>query len=125
MGRKKLIIDWASFDKLAAINCTRDEISAFLGVSNDTLERACKREKKMSFAAYYDKKNADGRTSLRRKQFDLAQNGNVTMLVWLGKQRLDQTDKVVATNNTTVNAQVNVVDKETIRKANEELEREC
>ena len=33
------------------------------------------------------------RGSLRAKQFELAMRGNPTMLVWLGKQELGQTDR--------------------------------
>ena len=33
------------------------------------------------------------RGSLRVKQFELAMHGNPTMLVWLGKQELGQTDR--------------------------------
>ena len=30
--------------------------------------------------------------ALRRKQFDVAMQGNVQMLIWLGKQYLEQSD---------------------------------
>ena len=30
---------------------------------------------------------------MRRKQFEVANNGSVPMLIWLGKQYLDQKDK--------------------------------
>jgi hypothetical protein len=36
---------------------------------------------------------AVGRMSLRRKQWKAAEDGNTTMLVWLGKQYLGQSDK--------------------------------
>ena len=35
--------------------------------------------------------------SLRRKQFETALAGNVTMMVWLGKQYLGQKDKTEIT----------------------------
>ena len=37
-----------------------------------------------------------GKASLRRKQYEVAMGGNCTMLVWLGKQYLGQTDKIDA-----------------------------
>lgn len=40
---------------------------------------------------------ANGRISLRRKQFELAMKGDRTMLVWLGKNMLGQSDKVDTT----------------------------
>jgi hypothetical protein len=35
----------------------------------------------------------EGRMSLRRLQWKKAQEGNTTMLIWLGKQYLGQSDK--------------------------------
>jgi hypothetical protein len=51
----------------------------------------------MTYAAYFEQKAAKGRISLRRKQFEVAQGGNVTMLIWLGKQHLEQAEKVEQT----------------------------
>ncbi|MEW5918527.1 MAG: hypothetical protein AB1762_19145 [Gemmatimonadota bacterium] len=52
-----------------------------------------KREKKMGFAEYVATKSLKGRVSLRRKQMQLALQGDRTMLVWLGKNLLCQKDK--------------------------------
>ena len=38
-----------------------------------------------------------GRISLRRAQFEKALSGNVVMQIWLGKQHLDQKDKIEQT----------------------------
>ena len=46
-----------------------------------------------SFADYYKKMSAGGKISLRRKQMQIAMAGNVTMLIWCGKQFLGQKDK--------------------------------
>ena len=51
----------------------------------------------MTFADIYKRLSAPGNVSLRRKQFELAMNGNVTMNIWLGKQKLGQSDKVETT----------------------------
>lgn len=90
MARPRIEIDWKQFDKLCADQCTLEDISEELGCSEDTIERACKREKKLSFADYYDKKRRRGFVSLRRTQFALALAGDKTMLIWLGKQYLGQ-----------------------------------
>ena len=42
------------------------------------------------------------KVSLRRQQIELAKTGNPTMLIWLGKQLLEQRDKSDATNQVTV-----------------------
>lgn len=87
-GRPRLIIDWEAVKKLCHIQCTRDEIASFLQVSNDTLERAVKREHNMDYAAFYKQHADGGKRSLRRKMFEVALNGNVGMLIWLSKQQL-------------------------------------
>jgi len=46
------------------------------------------------FAQAIQKGRASGRMSLKRKQWEMAMGGNITMLIWLGKQNLGQTDKV-------------------------------
>lgn len=98
MSRPRKEISWADVEKLCGLQCTHDEISWFLGVSEDTLTRACKREHGITFAEYFAQKRGMGRISLRRAQWQAAQKGNVTMLIWLGKQYLGQTDKIVQTD---------------------------
>jgi hypothetical protein len=92
-GRPRLEIEWEAFDALCAVQCTLAEIAAYLGVSEDTIERAVKREQGMSFADYFAQKRQAGFVSLRRKQFELAMEGNPTMLIFLGKQWLGQSDR--------------------------------
>lgn len=97
-GRPRIEIDWEQVNKLCAFQCTHDEIAWFLGVSEDTLSRACKRTHKISFADYIAQKRGAGRVSLRRAQWMLALKGNPTMLIFLGKQYLGQADKVEQKN---------------------------
>lgn len=103
-GRPKIDIDWEIVDKLCAMQCTLREISAWFDCSEDTIERACKREKKIGFAEYFKQKREKGRISLRRKQHEVAMTGNVTMLIFLGKQYLGQADKLETTGETNNNA---------------------
>lgn len=124
-GRPKVNIDWLQVEKLCAIACTGDEIAAFVEVDYDTLVRAIKRKYKQTFAEYYAQKSVIGTASLRRKQFELAQAGDRVMLIWLGKQRMGQSEKLTSVNKTEIDAKVQTVDREEVRKANEELESEC
>ena len=64
-----------------------------LKVSEDTVERWCKRTYGENFAEAYKKHSAGGKISLRRNQFKLAET-NATMAIWLGKQYLNQRDRV-------------------------------
>jgi len=70
---------------LASIGCTMKEIGAVVGCSVDTLERR--------FADVIEKGRESGKSSLRRMQWKAAEKGNVSMLIWLGKQILGQRDK--------------------------------
>lgn len=92
-GRPRAVINWKALDALCMAQCTLTEIAAHLGVSEDTIERAVSRERGMSFAEYFEQKRKAGFASLRRKQHQIAMEGNVTMLIWLGKQWLGQSDK--------------------------------
>lgn len=87
-GRPKFIIDYEQVEKLASIHCTQQEIATFLGCSVDTLQHDEK------FSAIYKKGLETGKMSLRRLQWKKAQDGNTTMLIWLGKNLLGQKDKI-------------------------------
>jgi hypothetical protein len=93
MGRPKIKIDWKELDKLCHIQCTRREVSEWFGCSEDTIDRACLEKHGVAFAAYHEQKKGAGKVSLRRKQFNKAMSGHPTMLIWLGKQYLDQKEK--------------------------------
>ena len=107
-GRPLIAINWKQVDQMCAIHCTGEEQAAILEISYDTLNRACKRDKKMIFADYFRQKSAGGKMSLRRRQYSEAMEGNTTMLVWLGKNWLDQTDKQEVKQEV-VNTTVNIV----------------
>jgi len=92
-GRKRSVINWRKVDKLLEAGCSGVEIAAALGVDDKTLFRACERDKKVLFGAYSQQKRASGDSILRVAQFENAKAGNTTMQIWLGKQRLNQSDK--------------------------------
>jgi hypothetical protein len=93
-GRPPIEVDWNVIDAMCAIHCTGPEIAEVTGISEDTLTRKCKQQHKMLFAEYIKQKSLKGKASLRRRQWKAADSGDRTMLVWLGKQWLDQTDKI-------------------------------
>ena len=88
-------IDYKTLDNLCAIHCTGEEIAAILEMDYDTLNSRLKTEGFGGFSVYFKKKSAKGKMSLRRKQVESALNGNVPMMIWMGKQLLDQTEKSV------------------------------
>lgn len=94
IGRPKKKISYDEFEKLCKLQCTLVEIAGWFKVSEDTIERRIKEHYGMTFADIYKKHSASGKISLRRKQYEIAVKGNVTMLIWLGKQYLGQKDKI-------------------------------
>lgn len=92
-GRPEKEIDYKTLDSLCKIQCTGEECASFLDMDYDTLNNALKRDGFGGFSDYFSKKAPGGRISLRRRQFKEAMDGNSTMLVWLGKNWLGQTDK--------------------------------
>lgn len=91
LARPRIKIDYEQFIKLCEIQCTQEEIAHVLGCSADTISRALKRDKDMSFAEFYKKHAVVGKIALRRYQFNLAKK-SVPMCIWLGKQYLGQAD---------------------------------
>ncbi len=94
LGRPRIEIDWNQVDAMCAIHCTGPEIASVIGVSEDTMTRSCKRDHDMLFAEYIEQKRGPGKVSLRRKQWNQAAGGDRTMLIWLGKNWLEQTDRL-------------------------------
>lgn len=86
MARPRKKIDAEQVRKLAAINCSHAEIGSVLGCSADLLQRR--------YAAVIKEGRDHGCMSLKRKMFETAMNGNVTMMIWLSKQMLGYRDQV-------------------------------
>jgi len=105
MGRPRHDIPKDEFENLCAIQCTEEEIAAWFKCSVDTIERWCKREYKRTFADVFNEKRKPGLISLRRAQFKRAvDDGDKTLLIWLGKQLLGQKEQPVEQDTTTLDA---------------------
>lgn len=97
IGRPLKNISKAEFEKLCALQCTREEICSFFDVSEKTLDGWCKRNYKdeegneMTFSLVFAQKRGLGRISLRRNQFQLAKK-NAAMAIFLGKNFLGQSE---------------------------------
>ena len=91
MGRPKIEIDAMIVEKLANCNSTDEEIAAKVGCSAKTLTNR--------FSDLLKKGRADGKNMIRAAQFEVGvKRKNVTMLIWLGKQLLGQTDHAEITD---------------------------
>lgn len=103
MGRPKKPIEQKQFEELCQIQCTEEEICAVLNVSDPTLNSWCKATYGKTFLEVFREKRIGGKTSLRRKQWALAET-NATLAIWLGKQYLGQRDEQTHNVNANVNA---------------------
>ena len=92
-GRPPKQIDYKRLDSMCAIQCTGEECAAILDMSYLLMNQKLKEDGHGNFLEYYAIKAAGGKASLRRRQYKAAMDGQPTMLVWLGKQWLGQTDK--------------------------------
>ena len=96
-GRPRLELDERQIHELASFNCSLDEIAAVMNCDVKTLTS--------NYSQVIEKARGTGKQSLKRKQWEVAMSGNVTMLIWLGKIQLGQREQteVVNTNETKLN----------------------
>ena len=86
---KKYKIDTEQVKKLATLGCTNKEMADFFGCSADLLEK--------SYSEFLTKGRAEQKMRLRQLQWRACENGNVSMLIFLGKNMLGQQDRIEET----------------------------
>ena len=80
----KYKIDLEKVEAMAGYGSSVREIAAVLKIPEDVIRRRAKDE--------LTRGSLNLNYRLRKAQVDLALKGNVVMLIWLGKQRLNQSD---------------------------------
>jgi hypothetical protein len=90
-GANKKVVPPDEVYKLASLGCSIEEMSDWFGVNRETL--------KYNFTEYIDRGRAEIKQKLRNAQMAAALNGNVTMLIWLGKNMLGQSDNPLNRND--------------------------
>lgn len=105
-GRPKADIDWNKVDALLIAGCSGREIAGNFGLNPHTIYDRCEKDHGVMFSEYSQQRYAKGEALLRAQQFAKAlgktTEGDNTMLVWLGKNRLGQGE------NYNINANVNI-----------------
>ena len=82
--------------KLAEIQCTQQEIAHVMGVSVDVIKKA----ENLDLIA---NGKSQGKVKLRRAQYrNAVDEGNPTMLIWLGKNTLGQSENNLNTDDNNV-----------------------
>jgi hypothetical protein len=101
-GRPRAIIDWDMVDSLLEAGCSGASIANSIGVDKKTIYERCLTDKGISFSQYSQQKNEKGENRLRVHQYakalGLTEAGDNTLLIWLGKCRLKQTDAKMTIN---------------------------
>ena len=82
---KKYFVDTRKLVKLAKIGCTIRECADVLDCTEQVIQD--------SYLEFYTKGRQNLKERLRRKQITAALQGSNVMLIWLGKQYLEQKDK--------------------------------
>ena len=108
-GRPKYILNDKGkemVENLATILCTDEEIASILGTTIEILQS---KDNYDTFMELKKKGRDKGKSSLRRKQYEVAMKGNVTMLIWLGRNYLDQYEKIETTDDAETKSQLNSI----------------
>jgi hypothetical protein len=84
VGRNKVPVPFEDVEHLASLGCTDTDIAAYFGVTQDALRRGF--AENLLFGRHKLK------MSLRQTQLRVALDGNVPMLIWLGRNMLNQNE---------------------------------
>lgn len=106
-GRPAVNIDLKTVEKLAGMGSTDEDMAGWFEVTTKTIER--RRKNNPAFREACKRGRGKYRCSLRMLQTKSANSGNVTMLIWLGKQHLGQTDKLQSEHSGPGGAPIEVV----------------
>jgi hypothetical protein len=93
VGKDKKVIDPKEVEKLAALGMKTSEMADWFGVDDSTLN--------YNFKQNIIKGKHNLNCSLRQAQIRLALSGNATMLIWLGRNMLGQTENPISSDANT------------------------
>lgn len=97
----KIKIDPEQVFKLAARFWKNTEIAAFFGCDEGTIRK--------KFSDELIKGREVGKGTLRDYQLRAAKSGSAALLIWLGKQYLDQTEKIEVTNTELMKEEIEII----------------
>lgn len=81
---KKYDIPVEKVEQLASFGCTNIEIAEFFGCDESLIRK--------SYSEFLTKGRQKGKIRLRQLQWKVAEQGNVSMLIWLGRNILGQAE---------------------------------
>lgn len=89
-GRPEKPINWEKVDYLLMAGCKGTEIAPHFDMHVNTFYDKVLERYKINFTEYSALKRCQGDSLLKEKQFEKALKGDNTLLIWLGKIRLEQ-----------------------------------
>lgn len=92
VGRDQKVVPPQEVADLAKIGCSDRDIAEWFGITESTL--------RYNFSDFLIKGRGDLKQTLRRAQLKTALSGNATLLIWLGKNILLQSDSPTNTADT-------------------------
>lgn len=116
VGRNKIVVPPEEVEHFASLGCTDREIAQYFGVKEDTL--------RYNFADYLTKGRHTLKVTLRQAQLRTALEGNATLLIWLGKNILQQSDTGITNDDVRPLPWSDDIDEEVLDDAEEDLEDE-
>jgi len=117
MARPRVKIDPVELEKLYGLQCTDEEVAAFLGVSTRTLAR---RKQVKKYAEVMERAKAKGRVSVRRLLFRQATNGNIAAAIFLAKNVLGYKDVVSTEHSGPDGAPIQIANKPDLSQLTDE-----
>jgi len=100
-GRPKANIDWKKIEELLIAGCSAPEIAGYFGCSDRTLYARCETDLGIKYSEFSQEKRSKGEALIRAHQYakalGLTDKGDNTLLIWLGKNRLKQSESPVDT----------------------------
>ena len=94
IGRNKVVIPEEQVAELARLHCTTNEMADFFDVPRQTFVD--------NFRDIIQKNKLETKQRLRAAQLKLAMNGDRSMLIWLGKNILGQSDQPINTDSNAI-----------------------
>ena len=91
-GRPRKEFDMTEVEHWGYIGLSVREMAGMAKVHKDTIQRRM-RDRDSEFYETYQRGFTKGNKSIKLSQLQSAKSGNVTMQIWLGKQRLGQSDR--------------------------------
>lgn len=106
MPRPEVNFSWQTLDAVLQYGANLTDCAEFCNCSEDTVQRRIKEHFQMTFHEYRKRKMAKLKMSIVKKQVDKALEGDNTMLIWVGKNLCEQSDKFSAEVTNTENNKI-------------------